>query len=428
MPATAVPPAPPETTALQAEISAKTAAAVQDTGFGKEFDAEFDAALAIDEAARAAKTGDKPPAAAQPAATPAAPAKPVTEKPVATPAPDIPDALLGKKKADEAPKGDVATDVEREKFIKEQTAGLSPKAADRFRSIEARAHAAEQRVKQSEKLEKELAAAQERLKTASDNTESKALKKQLEELDEIVQKNALADHPKFKATFDNQIAKEVATAKKLVPAEAAAEVEALLSLPDTAQRNRRLNEILQELQSLEAGKLQGAIDRVDRLAADKAAELGNWKQNKTRMLELAQKDANENQEQRQAVVEKALKTVLPKFTNDENGIELFRKAEGNEEWNKSVESRLENVKKITAADLSREDVAEMAAWAMSGAEYRKLFLTQRALVTKLQEEIASLKGGEPDLGEGAGALTDDEEKGGMLDVVTRIATKAGAVR
>ena len=117
-----------------------------------------------------------------------------------------------------------------------------------------------------------------------------------------------------------------------------------------------------------------------------------------------------------------------KFSDPEKGIELFRKVEGNDEWNKVVDERMAHVRKLTEAELRPDDVAEMAAWAMSGAEYRKLFLSQRVLVKKLQEEIQSLKGGEPDLGEAGAGGGDDDEKGGMIDVVARTAQRQGAVR
>src|SRR3990167_5496909 len=93
-------PAAAVATQLQSEISAKTAAAVQETGFGKEFDSEVDAAIARDPAAVAVKDGKAPPATPEPPKPPVVPARPA-EKPA--PTLDIPDALLGDKKV-ETPK------------------------------------------------------------------------------------------------------------------------------------------------------------------------------------------------------------------------------------------------------------------------------------------------------------------------------------
>lgn len=404
-------------TAQQTKIAQVTSAAMVDTAFDSGFDAEVDAAIARDAGVPAPEA--KPEKVELPKATKAdkAEAKPSIV--------DIPEALLSKKDKAEA-KAEV--DGEREKAIKEQTAGMSQKAADRFRAIEAKAHAAEQKAARAEKLEKELADAQERLKGALDTTAADALKKQFDEMSELLDKNAITEHPRFKAKFDIPLAKEIATAAKLVSKEAGPEVEALLSLPETAQRNRRLNEIAGELEEVERGKFIKAIDNADRLSTERAGEVANWKVNKTRLAEVTEAEKQQAVGHQKATIEKALKTVLPRFTDDEKGVELFRKVDGNDEWNRVVESRLDNVRKLTAADLSKEDTAEMAAWAVSGSEYRKLFLTQRVLVARLQEEIASLKEGEPGLGTGTGTGGDDDESGSMVDIIARMAQKAGAVR
>lgn len=416
--------APAVTTALQAQIAKTTNAAVVDTAFDSDFDAEVEAAIARD-------SGEKPKAGKPESGTVSGKAgEPVREKAVESvlaKALDIPDALLTKKEKATATAA-AEVDADREKAIKEQTAGMSPKAADRFRAIEAKAHAAEQKAARAEKLEKELADVQERLKGAIDTTAADALKKQVEEYSELLDKNAITEHPRFKAKFDIPLAKEIATATKLVSKEAGPEVEALLSLPETAQRNRRLNEIAGELEEVERGKFIKAIDNADRLSTERAGEVANWKVNKTRLAELSEQEKSQAVEHRERSIEKALKSVLPRFTDDEKGIELFRKDDGNVEWNKTVEARLENVRKLTAADLSKEDTAEMAAWALAGSDYRKLFLTQRVLVQRLQEEIAALKEGGPDLGSGGAGTGDDDEQGSMIDIVTRIAQKAGAVR
>jgi len=404
-------------TPQQAQITKITNDAVVDTSLDAGFDAEVDAAIARDagETVREAPEHKETKAPKETKAEkPAAPAKVV----------DIPDVLLAQKKAEVK----AEADLEREKSIKEQTAGMSTKAADRFRAIEAKAHAAEQKAARAEKLESELNEVREKLKSALDPTVADELKKQVSELDEIVNKNAIAEHPRFKAKYDAQIAKEVATAAKLVPKEAAGEVEALLSLPETAQRNRRLNEIADELDNVAQKKFLNAVDLADRLSSERAGEIANWKVNKMRLAELSEQEKSQAVEHQTRTVEKALKSVLPKFTSEENGVELFRKVDGNEEWNKVVEARLENVRKLTAAELSKEDTAEMAAWAISGSEYRKLFLTQRVLVARLQEEIATLKSGEPDFGTGTGEGGDDDEKGSMVDIIARMAQKSGALR
>lgn len=417
--------APPDLQSnLAKEISAKTTAAVTQT-FDSDFEAEMQSAIDKD-AGKEAPT----------APIVAVPTKPVAEKTASQTAPpmpsalDIPDTLLAKKENKPAgePLAPTQTEAEREKFIAEQTKGLSPKAADRFRAQEAVKHEAVQR---ASKLELELKAAQEQLKKApppQDNTELERLRKENEQYDEMLKKAQLAEHPKFKAHYDGQIAAEIESAKKLVAPNKAEEVASLLGLPDSRERNRRLNEIVEDMDKVEAGKLVGAIGSIDKLQSGKAAELNNWRENIARTTELSRKEQELAASARHQSVEAAFTSVATKFSNEETGVELFRKVEGNDDWNKGVEARLENVKKLTSANLTPQDQAEMAAWAMSGAEYRKLFLSQRVLVKRLQEEVASLKGGAPDLGSGGAGSNDAEEGGNMIDVIGNMARKAGALQ
>lgn len=419
--------APPQQTTLQAEIAAKTKAAVQDTGIDATLDVELQSALDKDNARAEAKKEGKP----EPATEPAKPAA-KAEKPAAKTEPvlDIPSALLEGKKTEQPKDTEAAQAAEaaRQKEIEEQTKGMSPKAADRFRALEAKKHEAEQKASRAAELEKKLADAEKRLQQQADVSEIEKYKKQVEELDAIVQKTALTEHPKFKAHYDGQIEKEVEIASKLLSGEASKEVKALLAQPESRERNKRLNEIAGELETLEASKFHAAIDRIDRLAADKAQQLTDWKANKQRMAEMTQAEQQQTTEQRKRVVDTAVKEVAARFGDAEKGVELFRKVDGNDEWNAGVEKRMASVRQLVEANLQPQDIADMAAWAMTGAEYRKLFLAQRALVVKQQAEIAALKGGEPDLGEAGGGTTEGDERGSMIDVVTRTAARMGTVR
>lgn len=415
-------------TTLQADIAAKTKAAVQDTGLGVDFDKEVESAISKDNEARAVKEGKKP-ADAKPPEVKAPEAKPAETKPEKPSAPvlDIPEALLEGVKPP-VTKDTTEAAAARQKEIEEATKGMSAKASQRFKKLEAERAEFEQRATRAADLEKKLADAENRLKTMASNSESEALKKQVEELDAVVQKVALTEHPKFRAAFDLKIEQEIVGAAKFVKKEDAAEVQALLSLPESAQRNRRLNEIVGELETIEAGKFQSAVDRVDRLTAERAHELANWKANKQVMAQMTEAEQKQTLEQRQRLIDNAYKAVETKFSDPEKGIELFRRVEGNDEWNRAVDARLAHVRKLTESELRPDDIAEMAAWAMSGNEYRKMFLSQRVLVKRLQEEIQALKGGEPGLGEAGGHGGEDDESGSMIDVVSRAAQRAGAVR
>lgn len=416
----------PETEAAQTplaqEIITKTAEAVKDIGFDAGFDAEVEAALTQDREATSRIIESKPSEGDGGAPTP----EPAPPKPRAEPkkepmpvVPDIPDALLAPKKPADAP-----PEEDREKAIVEQTKGMSEKARSHFRALEKAKHEAEERARKLPDLEKELATYKSQ---KPDTSEVEALKKQVTELDEALAKAALTEHPKFKAHYTDKLQAEIDIAKA-VAGDSAKEVEVLLALPDSKGRNQKLSEIIEALDPIESGKLQRVVDNVDRINADKAKEMANWKENKVRMDDMSRQEQQQLSERHQQEVEHAYKAVEKQITDDVKGIEIFRKVDGNDEWNTKVEQRLEKVRKINSVQLGPRDIAEMAAWAISGNEYREMFLTQRVLVKRLQQELTSLRGGEPDLGEGGAAVPEAEEKGDWIDSVVAGAQKAGLVR
>ena len=414
-------------TQLAKDIGEKTSTAIKDVGFDADFDKGFDEALAKDDASKKATGTPAPTSPAQTATTVTTPevkAEPAKTEPARKDAiPDIPDALLEPKK--ETPKA--TTDQDREKFIAEQTKGLSPKAADRFRALEKAKHEAEQRASRLPDLEKQVTALNERLKAQQDTSEVERLKKQVTELDEALTKVNLLENPKFKARYDGEIEHEIKIAKD-VCGESGAEVEVLLRLPESKHRNDRLAEIMDGLGRVEEKKLGNAILQVDALNAKKNAELTNWRENGAHLQELSKQEQAKAANDRQRQIEDAFSIVQKRFGDDKNGIELFRKVDGQDEWNTHVDERFKKVNTIlNAPNLSAQDLAEMAAWAIAGNEYRTRFLVQRGLVKKLMDEVASLKGGEPDLGEGE-PKDSDRVPANAIDAIVEGAVKAGLVR
>lgn len=409
---------------LAAEVSTHTAAELKKSNdaalksvTGKGFDdPEFDTALqsAMD------KDAGKEPAVAPEAKSPAEAAleaKPEEKKAEAKvelklePGDDLPPELLGIKP--KAEKKEVQTDADRQKFLEEQTKGMSPKASERFKSIEKKAWEAEQAARKSTEeaatLKKQLVEVEQRAKTQNNVEEVASLKKQIEEMDEHIKKVNLQEHPKFKAHYDGQINSEIETAKKFVKAEVADEVAQLLAIPESKKRNERLTEIVDEMTDIEKVKFLSSLDKIDRLSTEKSAELTNWKKNNLIADQLAAKQQSENIENQKQMADKIWTESVNRLTAPESQLELYRKVDGNDQWNSTVDNRLANVKRMFTSPMPPEKAVEMAALAMAAPEYRRMFLAQRVLVQKLSEELESLKGAEPNLEGGGG------EGGGIPD-------------
>lgn len=391
----------------------------------------------------ASKTPAQPQAA--PAAT-AAPAKPAVAppaaptKPAATQIPkvdDIPADLLGEPKPAIPPPTDNAAateaDAERQRQIEEQTKGMTPKAAERFKKIEARAYEAE---KKARAVEAELAAERARKAAAPaqpqvDMSEIEMLRKQNQELDEIVSKAAIQEHPGFKAKYDAAIAREISTMTKLIPEEHAAEFAILASMPESKKRNERIEEITEGLQdNIQKTKIRIGLAKTDGLAAERAEQLANWKNNKVH----AEAEKIRQQEREAALQQEIQKVawikVMQKMTSPESGLEVFRKSEGSDEWNAGVDARVESVERVLSSlhSMQPEQVAELAARSVALDDYRRMFIAQRILVQKLSSELEELKSASPNPSDNQGGGGNVPDTLSYIDAITRGTVAAGALK
>lgn len=416
----------PEMTATAKDIIEKTTTALADAGLTPSgtdepsLDQEFDAAYRKDQNLEPVGSPQSPTSPKPPVGP-----KPASSSPLEAPS-DIPEAAIKppEKKAPDAT--EAQKEAAREKEIAENTKGLSPKAADRFRAIEKRAHEAEALAAKIPTLEAELT----KLKAAptGNKEEIESLQKKIDELDAIVQKNALIEHPKFKEHYDGAIDKEIERVKAF-SGDHADEIAGLLRLPESKQRNERLAEIIAELDQIPAAKLVAAVDRVDRLVSEKATELNNWKENKLRMANLEQQSFQERTQAGVAALGRAVEATLLKVSDAANGLELFRQVDGNPAWNSTVQQRIESARRMAASDVSPEMIAELSVAAVVAPEYRKLYLSQREFNQKLKEEITRLTGAEPDIkpGDTKPGETGDE-KLSFIDSVLKASKEAGFIQ
>lgn len=392
--------------------------------------------------------GKTPPAAA--AATPPPPAAPADKvapdakqgdpAPESDPASldDIPAEIMGEAKPPAKPKAaeaqtDATADAERQKFIEEQTKGMTPKAAERFKKIEARAAEAEKRAKA---IEADLAA--ERAKQVEAKPENpvfaaeiERLKKQNAELEEILSKQEIQNDPRFKAKYDAAINRELTAISKYLPPEHAEEFSQLLTLPESKRRNDRLEEIVQSApDEISKAKIRAGWVRADGLAAEKAQELSNWKENMVHV----EAEKIRRQERDEAARQESLKVAwtkgLEKVSSPDSGLEVFRKAAGSEEWNQAVDSRINSAAKIisTLSSMQPEQMVEIVARSVAVDDYRRMFIAQRVLAQKLSAELAAIKSAQPNPATNGGSAPPPKSNLSYIDAVTESTRQAGILK
>jgi hypothetical protein len=387
-----------------------------------------DAGKAPEPPAKKEATPEKPDAAAAKADDEVK--RPDTKKPID----DIPPDVLGKKKevAKEEPP---PSEADRQKFLEEQTKGMTPKAADRFKAIEKRANDAELKYREAQKqaaevdaLKKKLAEAEQKVSTAPDTTEVDRLKKQLGEYEALIKQTNLANDPAFKATYDAPIAAGITGAKSLVPTDVAEEVEALLSVPSSKKRNERLIEIGSQLDDIQRAEFFDHIKDVNKWSNAKAKELANWKENNVHREELEVKRRQANMDHQRQVEEAAWSSGMQRVSSPDTGLIMFRKANGSDEWNAKVDQRIASTREMLQQGIKPDALVEMAAKAVAADELQQLFLSQRMLVEKLQEEIERLSGAQPGLEDGGDGDSNLEDKDDFITASTRGLVKAGVLK
>jgi len=413
-----------EVTPLAKDIATKTASAMKEQGLvlDKALDDEFDAAVAKD-------LGKTPPT--KPAELEKAPSG---VKPPGTPeAEDYEDDLppeLFKKKEEPQAKTDAEKLAEHEAMVKEQTKGMSVKASERFKEIAKKAFDSEQRAIKADALEKELTA----LKSAKppvELEEVERLRKQNKELDEIVAKQRLSDHPAFKAFYDAKINDNIEIIKSVVGADKIAEIEAVLRSPDSKYRRESINEFSSELGDAEKADFLTALGNLNATVRERQRKIDNakaeWEKAQAHMSEQQQQEAAKGQE----AMTNAWNQTAKKLSSepDSGGLELFREIPGNDAWNNGVRERVEKAKAIFGKGPTPEAMAELAMMAVALPNYRDLFLMQRSMSAKLKARLAQLEGAEPRIKSGEPTKsTDFDDNESFIDSVVKGAMREGFLK
>lgn len=410
-----------ELTPLAKEIAAKTLAATKEQGLvlDKALDDEFDAALAKD-------LGKAPP-------TPAAPAAPA--KPVTPPEPDfvddLPTELFKAKEQPPAPKTDAEKLAEHDAMVAEQTKGMSAKASERFKQIAKRAFDAEQKAIRAEALEKELTA----LKSAPPPValeEVERLRKQNDELDKIVKKQRLQDHPAFKAHYDAKINDNIEIIKGVVGKDKVAEIEAVLRSPDSQHRRERINEFTADLGDAEKADFLTALGNLNATARERQRKIDNASAEWAAEQEYLTQQEKLEVSKRNEALTNAWNAASKKLSGDTEagGLEMFREVPNNDDWNRGVRERVEKAKAIFAKGPSPETMAELAMMAVALPNYRDLFLMQRTMTAKLKAKLAEAGVAEPSVKGGMEnrPSTDYDSNEGFIDAVVKGAIKEGFLK
>ena len=147
---------------------------------------------------------------------------------------------------------------------------VESRSAKDFRLVKQRAKEA---VGEVEKLRAEIAA----LKTQPpDNNDTlEALKQERDELSTRLKEAALEKHPKFESYYRTKIGGIIDRAKTLVGEDLGSQVESLLKMSTSENRNTGLDEIFGELSVTQQAQLGALLTQMDEVTSERSGQLKN---------------------------------------------------------------------------------------------------------------------------------------------------------
>ncbi len=321
-----------------------------------------------------------PPTTPEPVA-PAQPAKPLEEpKPVASTQPT--------EQADDSPDKWPRSAVEWKKFIKVRD--------DNYSKRDTRIKELETTLAEKDKALKGLPTDPAEFETIK--TERERFATEAKDLSERLRLSAIENHPKFKAYYDGKITAQIDLAKRIVGPEIADAIAQAITLPDSPYKNGRIEELLTDLSSVQSSRLGGIINNIESIQADRASEIARAKTDYETASAKAQADSKAAAEQRTQEFNSKFDSIVKQASDPKDGLALFQLKEGDESWNKSVKTRIDNARATLFGNGKAPDHEALIRKALVAEAFPALLESYNGLlkeVATFKEQVAKLTAASP---------------------------------
>lgn len=342
--------------------------------------------------------GEEPPAAPPAAAPPPPPAADDKLPPGILPPEDVetPPGEPGEKPpatGDELPVGaDVVTDADIEKFRTEKAKKDVGRLRELFDTTRNELKATREKLAEMEKA------------GGAPNADLEAkLKDALArnaELNAIVERKAIGDHPWVKATFTQPREQAVAQAQKALDlAQVGGEsLKKILALPEE-DRISALDDLYSSIQSPTLkGKLQSAVAKIDQIDDQFAAFMADREANGAKLEEQEKVERYQRTEQQTKAFETAIDRTFEYLAKEKKNPFFMRSEKpGSEEWNKGFDADVAAAKELL---LRNDDPNRLLAAGVVAARAERMYTAYVAAMQMVKErdaKIAALTGARPQL-------------------------------
>lgn len=232
------------------------------------------------------------------------------------------------------------------------------------------------------------------------------VQRERDELSKRLRVTNIERHPDFERKYSAKINAAVEQAKGVVGEENAERIEKLLKMDDSEHRTNALEDLFGELSTSKSAVMGAIIQRVGEVNSERAGALADSETTYAEMVA-------QQRQAREATVASS-DAVFSDVMKEASGIELFQPRDGDDEWNREIDSRVAQAKRIFSGDNDQHELARASFWAASGPKYRELLADSIEINRRLREQLGNVNGATPSVTSSSqGDGTPVKEKGFM---------------
>ena len=224
-------------------------------------------------------------------------------------------------------------------------------------------------------------------------------KKTADELSERLRLVDITQHPKFKEYYDSKVNAQVDLAKRIVGAENAEAVSALLKLPDNGYRQEKIDELVGTLSPIQQSRIGSVLNSLEEIEFERSNQIEQAKKDYVAYQEKTKTDSENKQKEAKTKAETMFSSVVSTLQNpkDKDGLFIFQKQEGDEEWNKGVQERLDYAKNLLFGNQQPEALMKAALHASALPGVVKAYQNLVEKVKGLEEQVKGMTAAQPSL-------------------------------
>src|SRR6185436_15635433 len=246
----------------------------------------------------------------------------------------------------------------------------------------------------------------ELLRKSGPSPELDALRKERDDLSDRLRVVAVEQHPKFKQYFETKTNEQLELAKEIVGNGKSDAIVSLLKQPDSQWRRQRIEELTVEMSPLQQSQIAGVMLSLSSINRERQGALAGAKETYEKMVADQKTAAEKQASEVKSNLEKLLNESLAKVQDAKTGLAAFQTREGDDEWNRGVETRIASAKNMLTGTV--QPAAAMEVMLMGIAAPAVLNQLKDALEEngKLQAQIKELSSATPRLETGTPSGTE----------------------